>query len=129
LKSAGGGFKFGLNSRNSHKIDDFFKNRKYTKTALKDFTKPILKNTNSVKKGLEHKDILYRLWLLILFLMRGLSMFAPPIFMTEDVKTIYLISHPVLFLLVAVLIRRNAHLEEVFSCFPCLFLFLFGIFS
>jgi len=65
--------------------------------------------------------MLYRLWLFILFLMCGVSIFVPIIFMMENIKTIYLISHPVLFLLAAVLIRRNAHLKKYFPVFFAFF--------
>jgi len=70
--------------------------------------------------------MLYRIGLFSLFLMCGLSIFVPPIFMTGDAKTIYRIVIPTLFLLSAVLLRGNKHLEKYFAVFFAFFIASFA---
>jgi len=61
--------------------------------------------------------------------MCGLSIFVPPIFITGDIKTIYKIAIPILFLLSAVLLHRNKHLEKYFQVFFAFFIasFVFAL--
>jgi len=90
--------------------------------TAQDFPKIILGSTKQDEKELGSKDILYRLGLFTLFLTCGLSIFVPSIFMTEDIKTIYKIAIPILFLLSAVLLHRNKHLEKYFQVFYAFFM-------
>jgi len=58
--------------------------------------------------------------------MCGLSIWVPPIFITGDIKTIYKITIPILFLLSAVLLHRNKHLEKYFQIFYAFFIASFA---
>jgi len=71
----------------------------------------------------------YRIGLFGLFLMCGLSIFVPPIFISGDIKTIYKIATPTLFLLSAALLHRNKHLEKYFQVFFAFFIasFVFAL--
>ena len=73
--------------------------------------------------------MLHRLGLFTLFLMCGLSIWVPPIFITGDVKTMYKIAIPILFLLSAVLLHRNKYLEKYFQVFFAFFIasFVFAL--
>jgi len=82
-----------------------------------------------MKKRLESEDMLYHLRLFTLFLICGLSIFVPPIFITGEVKILYKIAIPILFLLSAVLLHRNKHLEKYFQVFFAFFIasFVFAL--
>jgi len=64
---------------------------------------------------------LHRLGLFTLFLVCGLSIFVPTIFISGDFETIYVIGLPVLFLLSAVLLNKNKPLEKYFQVFFAFF--------
>jgi len=69
------------------------------------------------KKPEGSKGTLHRLRLSALFWACGVSVFIAPEFMPRGIQTTYVIGLPVLFLVSAVLLRRNKHLARYFQVF------------
>lgn len=74
---------------------------------------------------LEKKDRLYQLRIFFLFLVCGLSLFVPPVFLIGDFRTAYKIGITIFFLLGTILIYRTKRFKDYFPIASAFSIFSF----
>jgi len=73
----------------------------------------------------EKKDRSYKIKHFFLFLVCGLSIFVPPVFLVGDFRTTYKVGIVISFLLVTILIYRSKHFKEYFPIVSAFSIFSF----
>ena len=74
---------------------------------------------------LKKKNRLYQVRHFLLFLVCGLSIFVPPVFLIGDLRTVYKIGITMFFILILILIHRTKRFKEYFPIASAFSIFSF----